>query len=167
MLNAVVKGKKKTGNIILMRKERKCFSFYNSFCEITAEPSSKISTSFPLRIKLYPGNFHIPIWIKSLVFVSASERYWAIVNHILQQNCHLQMYFYPLSHTTSWGRVEEWFSSGFDTILSFPREHLKQKVSVCMIPALVSRDTLHWVSALKLWFYWLKLSLLVWSQITT
>lgn len=98
-----------------MRKERKCYSFCNSFCEITAEPSSEFSTSLPLKTELYPGNFHIPIWIKSPVFISTltSERDQAIGNDILQQNQPLQMYFYhPVSINflrKGRGMVQVWF----------------------------------------------------------
>lgn len=63
-----------------MIKERKYYSFYNSFCEIAPEPSSKFSTSLSLKMDIYIGNFHFAIWIKSPVFVSTltSARGWAI-----------------------------------------------------------------------------------------
>jgi len=96
-----------------MRKERKCYSLYNSFCEITEEPSSKFSTSLPLKTELYPGNFPIPIWIKSPVFVSTLTSERAIGNHILQHNQPLQIYFYrPVSINflrKGQGMVQCWF----------------------------------------------------------
>lgn len=63
-----------------MIKERKYYSFYNSFCEIAPEPSSKFSTSLSLKMDIYIGNFHFAIWIKSPVLVSTltSARGWAI-----------------------------------------------------------------------------------------
>lgn len=120
-----------------MIKERKYYSFYNSFCEIVPAPSSKFSASLSLKMDIYAGNFHIPMWMKSPIFVSTLTfaRDWAIRNHILQQNQPLQMYLY---HPVS-GRGKEQCRSGLDTILSLPREHLKQNIPVCTIPAPLSR----------------------------
>lgn len=114
MLNCHCEGEKENWKYNLMRKERKRYSFDNSFCKITTKPSSKFNTLSPLKMELNTGNFHIPVWMQSPIFIPslASERDCTIGNHILQQNQPLQMYFY---HSVSisflrqrWGMVQFW-----------------------------------------------------------